>query len=170
MTQILVLSDKYLKQPSYKCFNVHYKHTWNKKSRKPQQRNIKYQQRNRRHKEGSNRNFKTKNTKTKIKSLDGLGARIEKTENWISELEYRTIKLPNMNRERDWKKKNRASGTWTITKYLTFLSSETHRREKKSGAVSVFEEILEENFPNLGEKFLKAAREKWCIIHKEETI
>ena len=45
---------------------------------------------------------------------------------------------------------NRASRTCgTITKYLTFMSSESQEKKKKNGAGKIFEEIMPKISPNL---------------------
>ena len=55
----------------------------------------------------------------------------------------------------DWKKIDTNSWTYgTITKYLTFISLESEKEEKKSEAEKGFEETKAENFSNLAKNVI----------------
>ena len=98
------------------------------------------------------------NTSTKIKNtLEGTNSRITETEEWISELEDRMVEITA-------KEQNKGKGMKRIEEslrqYLGQHSMHQHssywgpRERKEKGTEKIFEEIIVENFPNMGKEIV----------------
>ena len=95
-----------------------------------------------------------KNTILEIKnSLEGLKSRVEDTEEWISELDERLEEITEAERlkeKRIKKNENNLREFWDNIKHTKIqIIGVPKGEERDKGVENLFEEIIDENFPNL---------------------
>ena len=103
------------------------------------------------------------NTITETKNtLEGINCRITEAEEWISGLEDKMIKI--MAREQIKQKRmkrieDRLRDFWDNIKRTNIRISGVPEEEKKKGSEKIFEEIVVENFPNMGKEIVTQVKE-----------
>ena len=97
------------------------------------------------------------NTINEIKiSLEGTNSRITEAEEWISDLEDKTVEIttPQQNKEKRMKRmEDSVRVLWDNIKCINIWIIEVpEEEEKKKGTEKIFEEIIVVNFPNTGKE------------------
>ncbi|MCP4015689.1 MAG: hypothetical protein GY735_06170 [Delftia sp.] len=95
------------------------------------------------------------NTINEIKStLDGINSRITEAEEWISDLEDKIVEITTaeQNKEKRMKRtEDSLRDLWDNIKRTNIrIIGVPEEEEKKKGTEKIFEEIIVENFPNMG--------------------
>ena len=97
------------------------------------------------------------NTKNEIKnSLEGLNSRITEAEEQISDLEDKIVEIttPEQNKEKRMKRiEDSLRGLWNNIKCTNIRIIGVPEEEKKTE--KIFEEIIVENYPNMGKEIIK---------------
>ena len=98
-----------------------------------------------------------KNTINEIKnSLEGINSRITEAEEWISDLEDKIVEITTaeQNKEKRMKRiEDSPRDLWDNIKHINIqIIGVPEEEEKKKGIEKIFEEIIVENFPNMGKK------------------
>ena len=108
-----------------------------------------------------NNQTELKNKITKVKNtLEGINSRINETEKWISDQEYRVVEITALEQNKE-KMKNEDSlrDLWDNVKCTNVCITgvpEGKEREKRPEKIS--EEIIAENFPNMGKEAVTQSR------------
>ena len=97
------------------------------------------------------------NTTHEIKnSLEGINSRIPEAENWISDLEDKILEITmtEQNKEKRIKRiEDSLRDFWDNIKHTNIrMIGVPEEEEKNKGSEKIFEEIIVENFPNMGRK------------------
>ena len=97
------------------------------------------------------------NTITEMKNtLEGINSRITEAEEWISGLEDRMVEFTAMeqNKEKIMKRNEDSLGDlWDNTKYTNIcIIGVPEEEEREKRPEKIFEEIIVENFPNMGKE------------------
>ena len=105
------------------------------------------------------------NTISEIKnSLEGINSRITEAEEWISDLEDKTVEITTteQNKEKRMKRiEDRLRDLWDNIKHTNIrIIGVPGEEEKKKGMEKRFEEIRVENFPNMGEEIIKSKKHR----------
>ena len=103
------------------------------------------------------------NTITEIKNtLEGIKNRITEAEERISELEDRMVEITaeEQNKEKRMKRiEDNLRDLWDNTKHTNIrIIGIPEEEEKKKGSEKIFEEIIVENFPNMGKEIVPKSR------------
>ena len=98
-----------------------------------------------------------KNTIAKMKNtLEGIDSRLDDKEEWLSKLEDRVvviIQAKHRKEERIFKNEDNLGGLWDNIKYTNIcIIGVPKGEEREKEAENLFEEIIAENFPNLGKE------------------
>ena len=106
-----------------------------------------------------------KNEQTKMNNaLEGINSRITEAEEWINDLEDRMVEITavEQNREKRMKKKNEDSlrNLWDNIKTTNIcIIGVPKGEEREKGPEKIFEEIIAENFPNVGKEIVNQIQE-----------
>ena len=96
------------------------------------------------------------NTISEIKnSLDGINSRLTEAGEWITDLDDKIVEITtsNQNKEKRMKRiEHRLRHLWDNIKLTNIRIIGVPEEEKKKGTERIFEEIIVENFPNMGKK------------------
>ena len=99
----------------------------------------------------------TKNT------LEGINNRITEAEEWISELQDKMVEITakEQNKEKRMKRiEDNLRDLWDNTKRTNiWIIGVPEEDEKKKGSEKIFEEIIVENFPNMGKEIVTQVQE-----------
>ena len=104
------------------------------------------------------------NTINEIKnSLEGINRRITEAEERISDLEDKTVEITTAeeNKEKRMKRiEDSLRDLWDKIKHTSFrIIGVPEEEEKKKGSEKIFEEIIVENFPNMGKEIVNQVQE-----------
>ena len=102
------------------------------------------------------------NTITKMKhTLEGINNRITEAEERISELEDKMVEITAEEQNREKNEKNwRQTDLWENAKCTNiWIIGAPEEEEKKKGSKKIFEEIIMENFPNMGKEIVTPVQE-----------
>ena len=103
------------------------------------------------------------NTINEIKnSLEGINSRITKAEERISDLEDNIVEMTTtqQNKEKRMKRiEDSLRDLWYITCTNIRIIGVPEEEEKKKGPEKIFEEIIVENFPNMGKEIATQVQE-----------
>ena len=104
------------------------------------------------------------NTITEIKNtLEGINNRITEAEEWISEVEDKMVEINarEQNKEKRMKRiEDSLRDLWDNSKCTNIPITEVpEEEEKKKGSEKIFEEIIVENFPNMGKEIVNQLQE-----------
>ena len=104
------------------------------------------------------------NTISEVKNtLEGINSRISGAEERISELENRMMEITDMEKNKEKRmKRNEDSlrGLWDNIKRTNIrIIGIPEEEEKKKGTEKIFEEIIVENFPNMGKEIVNQVQE-----------
>ena len=105
------------------------------------------------------------NTINEIKnSLEGINSRITEAEEWISDLEDKIVEITTaeQNKEKTMKRiEESLRDLWDSIKCTSIrIIAVPEEEEKKKGTEKIFEEILGENFPNMGKEIVKSRKHR----------
>ena len=111
------------------------------------------------------------NTLNEIKNaLEGINSRITEAEERISDLEYKIVEITTteQNKEKRMKKiEDSLRDLWDNIKYTNILIiGVPEEEEKKKGTEKIFEEIIVENFPNMGKEIVSQVQEAERVRYK----
>ena len=104
------------------------------------------------------------NTINEIKNpLGGINSRKTEAEEWLSDLEDKIVEITTA----EWKKEKRMKGIedslrdlWDNIKRPNIrIIGVPEEEEKKKGTEKIFEEIIVENFPNMGKEIVSQVQE-----------
>ena len=104
------------------------------------------------------------NTIKEIKnSLDGMNSRITEAEKQINDLEDNMVEITTteQNKEKRMKRiEDNLRDLWDNTKHTNIqIRGVPEEEEKKKGSEKTFEEIIIENFPNMGKEIVTQVQE-----------
>ena len=111
------------------------------------------------------------------KTLEGINSRITEAEKWISGLEDRMVEITAAKQNKEKKKEKSEDSLrdlWDNIKHMNiFIIWAPEGEEREKGPEKIFEEIIDENFPNRGKEILnhvqKALRVPGRIIPRRKT-
>ena len=110
------------------------------------------------------------NTINEIKnSLEGINSRITEAEERISELEDKIVEITTaeQNKEKRMKRiEDSLRDLWDNITCTNFRIIGIPEEEKKKGAKTIFEEIIVENFPNMGKEIVNQVQEAQRVPHR----
>ena len=96
-------------------------------------------------------------------SLEGINSRITEAEEQISDLEDKIVEITTaeQNKEKRMKRiEDSIRDLWDNTKCTNIWITEVpEEEEKKKGSEKIFEEIIVENFPNMGKEIVNQVQE-----------
>ena len=104
------------------------------------------------------------NTKTEMKTtLEGINSRITEAEERINDLEDKIVEITTAEQNKE-KRMKRAEDSlrdlWDNTKRTNIrITRVPEEEEKKKGTEKIFEEIIVENFPNMGKEIVNQVQE-----------
>ena len=104
------------------------------------------------------------NTINEIKnSLEGINSRITEAEQWISDLKDKIVQITTaeQNKEKRMKRiEDSLRDLWDNIKCTNIqIIGIPEEEEKEKGTEKIFEEIIVENFPNMGKEIIRKHRE-----------
>ena len=104
------------------------------------------------------------NTINEIKnSLEGINSRITEAEEQVSELENKTVEISaaQQNKEKRMKRMEDSLGDlWDNIKHTNIqIIGIPEEEEKKKVSEKIFEEIIAENFPDMGKEIVNQVQE-----------
>ena len=111
-----------------------------------------------------NKHTKTNSTITEIKNtVEGVNSRISEEEEWISELEDKTVEITLEEQNKVRRKKRTEDSLWdlwdNIKQNNTQIIGVPEKGEKKKGYEKIFEVIIFENFPNMEKELVSQVQE-----------
>ena len=111
------------------------------------------------------------NTITEIKNtLEGINNRITEAEEWISELEDKIVETTarEQNKEKRMKRiEDSLRNLWdNIERTNIQIIGVPGEEEKKKGSEKIFEEIIVENFPNMGKEIVYQVKEAQRVPYR----
>ena len=111
------------------------------------------------------------NTKNEIKNyLEGINSRITESEEGISDLENKIVEMTTAehNKEKRMKRiEDSLKDLWDNFKWTNIqIIGVPEEEEKKKGAEKIFEEIIVENFPNMGKEIVNQVQEAQSPIQE----
>ena len=111
------------------------------------------------------------NTITEIKNtLEGINNRITEAEEWISELEDKIVETTarEQNKEKRMKRiEDSLRNLWdNIERTNIQIIGVPGEEEKKKGSEKIFEEIIVENFPNMGKEIVYQVQEAQRVPYR----
>ena len=103
------------------------------------------------------------NTIHEIKnSLEGINSRITEAEEWISDLEGKIVEITTVEKNKEKRMKrieDSLRDLWDNIKRTNIrVKGVPEEEEKKKGTEKIFEEIIVENFPNMGNEIVNKSR------------
>ena len=104
------------------------------------------------------------NTINEIKnSLEGINSRITEAEEWISDLEDKIVEITSaeQNKEKRMKRiEDSLRDLWDSIKHTNIrIIGVPEEDKKKKGSEKIFEEIIDENFHNMGKEIVNQVQE-----------
>ena len=111
------------------------------------------------------------NTINEIKnSLEGVNSRITEAEEWISDLEDKIVEITTaeQNKEKRMKRiEDSLRDLWDNVKRTNIrIIGVPEEEEKKKGTGKIFEEIIVENFPNMGKEIVNQVQEAQRVPYR----
>ena len=111
------------------------------------------------------------NTITEMKNtLEGINNRITEAEERISELEDKMVEITakEQNKEKRMKRiEDSLRDLWDNTKHTNIrIIGVPEEEEKKKGSEKIFEEIIVENFPNMGKEIVTQVQEAQRVPYR----
>ena len=105
------------------------------------------------------------NTIKEIKnSLEGINSRITEAEEWTSDLEDKIVEITTTEQNKEKKMKrieDSLRDLWDNIKRTNIqITGVPEADEKKKGSEKIFEEIIVENFPNVGKEIIKSRKHR----------
>ena len=114
------------------------------------------------------------NTITEIKNtLEGINSRITEAEERISKVEDRMVKITvaEQNKENRMKRmEDSLRDLWDNIKHTNIrIIGDLEEEEKEKGSEKIFEEIIVENFPNMGKEIVNQVQEAQRVPYRRNT-
>ena len=110
------------------------------------------------------------NTINEIKnSLEGINSRITEAEEWVSDLEDKIVEISTagQNKEKRMKRiEDSLRDFWDIKRTNIRIIGVPEEEEKKKGTKKLFEEIIVENFPNVGKEIVNQVQESQRVPYR----
>ena len=111
------------------------------------------------------------NTINEIKnSLEGINSRITEAEEWMSDLEDKIVEITTaeQNKEKRMKRiEDCVRDHWDNIKCTNIrIIGVPEEKEKKKGTEKIFEEIIFENFPNMGKEIVNHVQEAQRVPYR----
>ena len=111
------------------------------------------------------------NTINEIKnSLEGINSRITEAEEWISELKDRIMEITTAEQNKETRMKrieDSLRDLWDNIKRANIqIIGFPEEEEKKKGSEKILEEIIVENFPNMGKKIVNQVQEAQRVPYR----
>ena len=111
------------------------------------------------------------NTINEIKnSLEGINSRIAKAEEWISDLEDKMVEITTAEQSKEKRMKRTEDSLrdlWDNIKHTSILIIGVPQgEEKKKETEKIFEEIIVENFPNMGKEIINQVLEAQRVPYR----
>ena len=110
------------------------------------------------------------NTINEIKnSLEGINSRITEAEEQISDLENKRVEITaEQNKEKRMKRiEDSLRDLWDNIKHTNiWITGVPEEEEKRKGTEKIFEEIIVENFPNMGKKIVNQVQEAQRVSYR----
>ena len=111
------------------------------------------------------------NTINEIKnSLEGINSRITEAEEWIHDLEDKIVEITTaeQNKEKRMKRiEDSLRDLWDNIKRTNMrLTGVPVEEEKKKGTEKILEEIIVENFPNMGKEIVNQVQEAQSVPYR----
>ena len=112
------------------------------------------------------------NTITEMKNtLEGINNRITEAEERINELEDKMVEITaeKQNKEKRMKRiEDNLKDFWDNTKHtnIRIIGVPEEGEEKKKGSEKIFEEIIVENFPNMGKEIVTQVQEAQRVPYR----
>ena len=115
------------------------------------------------------------NTTTEMKNtLEGINNRITEAEERISELEDKMVEInaEEQNKEKRMKRiEDNLRDLWDNIKWAKIrIIGVPEDEEKKKGSEKIFEEIIVENFPNMGEEIVTQVQEAQRVPYRRSVL
>ena len=105
-------------------------------------------------------------------SLEGIKSRITESEEWIGHLEGKIVETitAEQNKEKRMKKiEDSLRDLWDIKHTNIQIIWVPEEEEKKKGTEKIFEEIIVENFPNMGKEIVNQVQEAQSHIEDKSN-
>ena len=102
-------------------------------------------------------------------TLEGINNRITEAEKCISELEDKMVEITaeEQNKEKRMKRiDDNLRDLWDNTKHTNIQIIGVPEEEKKKGSEKIFEEIIVENFPNMGKEIVTQIQEAQRVPYR----
>ena len=97
-------------------------------------------------------------------SREGINSKITEAEEWISDLEDKIVEITTaeQNKEKRMKRiEDSLRDLWdNIKRNNILIIGVPEEEEKKKGTEKIFEEIIVENFPNMGKEIVKSRKHR----------
>ena len=110
------------------------------------------------------------NTITEMKkSLEGINSRIMEAEEWISDLKDKRVKITTTDQNKENRMKRIEDSLrefWDNIKCTNIWIIGLPEVEKKNWYEKIFEEIMVENFPNIGKEIANQVQEAQIIHYR----
>ena len=110
-----------------------------------------------------NKHAETNNTITEIKNtLEGINSKISEAEEQISELEDKMVEITSEEQNKVKRMKRTEDSLrdlWDNIKHTNIQIIGVPEEEKRKGYEKIFEEIIVENFPNMGKEIVNQVQE-----------
>ena len=110
------------------------------------------------------------NTNEIKNSLEGINSRITEAEEWISDLEGKIVEITTTEQNKE-KRMKRIEDTlrdlWDNIKHTNIqITGVPEEEEKKKGTEKIFEEIIVETCPNMGNKIVNQVQEAQRVPYR----
>ena len=110
------------------------------------------------------------NTINEIKnSLEGINYRITKAEEWISDLEDKIVEITTAEQNKEKRIKRIEDSLRDLGDNIKCTNIQiigVPEEEKKKGTEKIFEEIIVENFPNMGKEIVNQVQETQRVPYR----
>ena len=118
-----------------------------------------------------NKQTEMNNTITEMKNtLEGINSRITEAEERISDLEDKIVEIKKKAEQNKEKRMKRIEDSlrdlWDNTKCTNIRIIGVPEEEKKKGTEKIFEEIIVENFPNMGKEIVNQVQEAQRVPYR----
>ena len=103
-------------------------------------------------------------------SLEGINSRITEAEEWISDLEDKIMEITTAEQNKEKRMKRIEDGLrdlWDNIKCINIqIIGVPEEEEKKKGTEKIFEDIIVENFPNMGKEMVNQVQEAQRVPYR----
>ena len=107
------------------------------------------------------------NTITEIKNtLEGINSRITEAEERISELEDRMVEINAAGQNKEKRMEDSLRDPWDNINCTNIRITDVPEEEKKKGPEKIFEEIIVENFLNMGKEIVNQVQEAQRVPYR----